>query len=107
MNAYLRNKLNKKDAKITLIQNKTILNDYFIENNIIPINITDIQLLNILSDFISRIIRIMSKAPKLDKDIVVYRGQTTETNNYNSLGLLSTTISYTIAKEFGEYINLV
>ena len=40
----------------------------------------------------------MSNAPKLDKDIIVYRGQTTETNNFNSLGLLSTTISYTNTK---------
>ena len=70
-----------------------------------PEIINDIQLLNILSDFISRIIRIMSNAPKLDKDIIVYRGQTTETNNFNSLGLLSTTIDYNIAIEFGDYIN--
>jgi len=105
MNAYLRNSLDKNKAKKTLIENKKVLTLYFITNNIIPENITDIQLLNILTDFISRITRIMSNAPKLDKDIVVYRGQTTETNNFNSLGLLSTTIDYSMAQQFGEYIN--
>jgi len=110
-NAYLRKGLDLNDAKTVLQRNFDIIKNYLKFKNINVIQIralSNTEIYSLLSEIISIIKTTIQKAPKLDKNIVVYRGVENvikrKDNKYETLGLLSTTINYYNSRDFGKYI---